>query len=100
MITTTKNIVFGDDFNSIFNCNFDGSEGNAILEKKSLAKLIEIKESFYLCGIWRIRNATLIGLTFAGINFRGFRGFFTYKYNQIQLSQYLLLHDIVYPTCC
>ena len=24
---------------------------------------------------------------------------FTYKYNQMQLSQYLLLHDIVYPTC-
>lgn len=26
--------------------------------------------------------------------------FFTYKYDQIQLSKYLLLHDIVYPTCC
>ena len=25
---------------------------------------------------------------------------FTYKYNEIQLNQYLLLHDIVYPTCC
>ena len=25
---------------------------------------------------------------------------FTYKYNHIQLIQYLLLHDIVYPTCC
>ena len=25
---------------------------------------------------------------------------FTYEYNQIQLSQYLLPDDIVYPTCC
>ena len=35
-----ENVVFGGDFNLIFDCKFDG---NTILKKKSLAKLIEIK---------------------------------------------------------
>ena len=43
-------IVLGGDFNLIFDCKFDASGGNPIL-KKNLAKLIEIKESLYLCDI-------------------------------------------------
>ena len=35
-----ENVVFGGDFNLIFDCKFDG---NTTLKKKSLAKLIEIK---------------------------------------------------------
>ena len=51
-----KNIIFGGDFNLIFDCKFDVSGGNPILKKKSLATLIEIKEVLYLCDVWRIRN--------------------------------------------
>ena len=51
-----KNIVFGGDFNLIFDSKLDASRGNPILKRKSLAKLIEIKETLCLCGIWRIRN--------------------------------------------
>ena len=40
-----KNIVFGGDFSSIFDCKFDASREIPILKKKSLAKLIEIKQS-------------------------------------------------------
>ena len=29
-----KNIAFGGDFNSIFDCKFDASEGNPKLKKK------------------------------------------------------------------
>ena len=35
-----KNIVFGGDFNLIFDCKLDVSGGNPILKRKSLAKLI------------------------------------------------------------
>ena len=59
-----KNIVFGGDFNLIFHCKFDASAGNPILKKKCLAKLIEIKETPYLCGIWRIRNPDVKSFTF------------------------------------
>ena len=40
MIITKKNIVFGGDFNLIFDCKFNASGGKPILTKKSLAKLI------------------------------------------------------------
>ena len=43
-----KNIVFGGDFNLIFDCEFDASGGNPILKKKFLAKLIEIKETLFV----------------------------------------------------
>ena len=46
-----KNIVFGDDFNLIFDQKFDASGGKSILKRKSIAKLIEIKETLFLCDI-------------------------------------------------
>ena len=67
-----KNIVFGGDFNLIFDCKFDASGGNPILKKKSLAKLIEIKESLYLCDIWRIRNPNVKRFTFRQNHVSGF----------------------------
>ena len=51
MIITKKNIVFEGNFNLMFDCKLDPSGGNPILKKKSLAKLIEIKETLYLCEI-------------------------------------------------
>ena len=51
-----KNIVFGGDFNLIFDCKLDASGENSILKRKSLATLIEIKETLCLCDIWKIRN--------------------------------------------
>ena len=40
-----KNVVSGGDFNFVFDCKFNASGGNPILKKKSLAKLIGIKET-------------------------------------------------------
>ena len=40
-----KNVVSGGDFNFAFDCKFNASGGNPILKKKSLAKLIGIKET-------------------------------------------------------
>ena len=59
-----KKIVFGSDFNLIFDCKFDASGGNPILKKKSLAEVTEIKESVYLCDIWRIGNPNVKRFTF------------------------------------
>ena len=72
MMITKKNIVFGGDFNLIFDCKFDASGGNPILKKKSLAKLIEIKEALYLCDIWRIRNPNVRRFTFRQNHVSGF----------------------------
>ena len=67
-----KNIGFGGDFNLIFGCRFDASGGNPILKKKFLAKLIEIKETLYLCDIWRIRNLNVRSFTFRQNHVSGF----------------------------
>ena len=67
-----KNIVFGGDFNLIFYCKLDASGGNPILKRKSLAKLIEIKETLCLCDIWRIRNPNVKRFTFLQNHVSGF----------------------------
>ena len=46
---SNKQIVFGGDFNLIFDCKLVTNGGNPVLKKKSLAKLIEINESLNLC---------------------------------------------------
>ena len=48
----------------IFDQTFDASGGNQILKKKSIAKLIEIKETLFLFDIWRIRNPNVRRFTF------------------------------------
>ena len=46
-----KNVILGGDFNLFFNTSLETQGGNPILKKKSLAKLIEIKETLDLCDI-------------------------------------------------
>ena len=72
LIITKKSIIFGGDFNLIFHCKFDASRRNPLLKKKSLAKLIEIKEALYLCDIWRIRNPNVSRFMFWQNHVSGF----------------------------
>ena len=50
----SKNIVLGGDFIVIFDISLESLGGNPCLKKKSIEKLIQIKEKFDLCDIWRI----------------------------------------------
>ena len=51
-----KSILFGGDFNLFFKAKLELQGGNPVLKKKSLAKLIQPKEKFDLCDVWRNRN--------------------------------------------
>ena len=51
-----KNIVFEGDFNLFLEVKLEAQGWNPVLKKKSLAKVIKIKEEFDLYDIWRIRN--------------------------------------------
>ena len=51
-INPNKHIIMTGDFNSKLNA----AGGNPTLKRKSLAKLIELKEAYCLCDIWTIRN--------------------------------------------
>ena len=68
----SKNIVLGGDFNVIFDISFESLGGNPCLKKKSIAKLIQIKEKFDLCDIWRIRNSKIKRFTFRQQHLSGF----------------------------
>ena len=39
-----------------FDQKLESAGGNPILKKLAVSKLIELKESYNLCGIWQIRN--------------------------------------------
>ena len=49
--TNNESIVFGGDFNLFFEAKSEKQRGSPVLKKKSLAKLMQIKQSFDLCDI-------------------------------------------------
>ena len=67
-----KNIVFGGDFNVFFDSNYEAQGCNPTLKKKSVAKLIHIKEILELCDIWRVRNSKKKRFTFRQRHNSGF----------------------------
>ena len=52
---TDRYLIFAGDFNFFHDKKLEASGGNPKLKKASIAKLMELKET-YLCDIWRIRN--------------------------------------------
>ena len=48
-------IVWGGDFNLIFDINLDADGGKPQLKVNSLSKLLSITEENDLCGIFRVR---------------------------------------------
>ena len=54
-----KQVIIAGYFNLFFDSKLDVQGGNPTIKKKSLAKLIELKESHDLCDIWRVRNTNL-----------------------------------------
>ena len=60
------------DFNLLFDSKLDAQGGNPTMKTKSLAKLIELKESYDLCDIWRVRNMKSRQFTFTQQHSSGF----------------------------
>ena len=77
-----KSIVFGGDFNLFFKVKLEAQGGNPVLKKKSLVKLIQIKQKFDLCDIRRIRNPNTKSYTFRQRHSSGYiqRRLITFSY--------------------
>ena len=71
-VTLEKNLILAEDFNLFLNSNLDAKGGKPAIKKKSLAKLIQLKESYDLCDIWRIRNPVTSTFTFRQKHCTGF----------------------------
>ena len=67
-----KKIILGGDFNAYFDSKLDASGGKPTIKKQTIAKLIEILETFDLCDIWRIRNPNLRRVSFRQNHFSGY----------------------------
>ena len=71
-INPTKHIIMAGDFNLFFNSNLVVAGGNPTLKRKSLPKLIELKEAYDLCNTWRVRNTKVKQFTFTQQHSSGF----------------------------
>ena len=63
-VSPTKQLVMAGDFNLFFNSKLEAQGGNPTSKKKSLDKVIELKETYDLCDIWRVRNMKSKRFTF------------------------------------
>ena len=68
----SKSIIFGGDFNVIFNKNMNAKGGNPDLKLNSIAKCIKLKESMDFIDSWRIRNPLKKRYTFRQRHYSGF----------------------------
>ena len=51
-----KHLIFAGDFNIRFNSKLETKRGKPFQKRNFIAKLVEMRESLDICGIWRIRN--------------------------------------------
>ena len=70
MIFKTK--VLYKVVNLILNPSLDSEGGKPVIEKRTIAKLIQITENLDLCDIWRIRNPKRRRFTFRQHHSTGF----------------------------
>ena len=71
-IHQNKQIILAGDFNLFLDTTLEAEGGSPCLKKKSVAKLIKIKEHFDLCDIWRLRNPDVKQFTFRQKHASGF----------------------------
>ena len=71
-INQNKRIILAGDFNIFFTSKLGDRGGKPILKRKSIIKLVDIKESVDLCDIWRIRNPKRQNVTFRQNHSTGF----------------------------
>ena len=64
-ITQRKQTVLTGDFDVFFDSNLETKGAKPILKEKSVARMVELKEEYILCDIWRIRNPPKKSFTFA-----------------------------------
>ena len=54
-LTQNNNIICAGDFSLLFNVKLESYEGNPVFEKRSVGKTSELKETYNLADIWRIK---------------------------------------------
>ena len=71
-INQNKRIMLAGDFNIFFSSKLEAREGKPIPKRKSIIKLIDIKERLNICVIWTIRHPKRQHFTFRQNHSTGF----------------------------
>ena len=71
-LTQNNNIICAGDFNLLFNIKLESYGGNPVFKKRSVGKIFELKETYNLTDIWRIRNPKAKQYTFRQKHVSGF----------------------------
>ena len=71
-INQNKLIIFAGDFIIFFNSKLETKGGKPLPKRKSISKLVDIKENLNICDIWRIRNPECQNFTFRQNHSTGF----------------------------
>ena len=69
---TQNNIICARDFNVLFNIKLESYVGNPVLKKRFVGKIFELKETYNLTDILRIRNPKAKQYTFRQKHVSGF----------------------------
>ena len=84
------------DFNLFFDSKLDVQDGNPAIKKKSLAKLIELKENYGLCNIWRVTNTKSKWFTFTQKYSSGFiQHRLDYMFISNTLQEFITMKEIL-----
>ena len=93
---TDRYLIFAGDFNFFHDKKLEASGGNPKLKKASIAKLTELKETYNLCDIWRIRNTKKRCYTFRQNHATGLiQRRLDYIFVSSSLQEYLKTTDIL-----
>ena len=71
-LSQNNTIICVGDFNLLFNIKLESYGGNPVFKKRSVRKGFELKETYDLTDIWRIRNPKAKQYTFWQKHISGF----------------------------
>ena len=70
-LTQNNNIICAGDFNLLFNIKLEGYGGNPDFKKRSVGKIFELKATYNLTDIWRIKSPKASNILFGKNMYQG-----------------------------
>ena len=95
-LTQNNNIICAGDFNLFFNVKLESYGGNPVFKKRSVGKIVELKETYNLTDIWRVRNPKAKQYTFRQKHVSGFlQRRLDYFFISNTIQEFILDTDII-----
>ena len=95
-LTQNNNIICAGDFNLFFNVKLESYGGNPVFKKRSVGKIVELKETYNLTDIWRIKNPKTKQYTFRQKYVSGFpHRRLDYFFISNNIQEFILDTDII-----